>query len=284
MKISLQLLQIPQLMLHYNRSGRDWSTVHGSDYFSQLPIYKKNPKKERTSYLLLPKGKFEGATIHREKYIHHQNSLEKASKLPRPTTSIQHRGDIDFNTTKGMEFKNYQIQKTWRIFDELSRRKSTFVMQSNPELNIIDKSTSYQKEITQSKIPTKKPEKYPGPKTSLKSDGLDFKQGTLNQTEYNSDIQKIQPREKPAKPKESKIIENGANFKQEVVNSTSKSAYRPPPVTKKINKKSQPSGNLKLRSKSADSSFFTENESQTSHDYKSGFDSNKPAKVCYFVN
>ena len=73
-------------------------------------------------------------------------------------------------------------------------------MQSNPELNIIDKSTSYQREITQSKIPTKKPEKNPGPKTSLKSDGLDFKQGTLNQTEYNSDIQ-MQPREKPAKPK-----------------------------------------------------------------------------------
>ena len=179
-----------------------------------------------------------------------------------------------------MEFKNYQIQKTWRIFDELSRRKSTFLMQSNPELNIIDKSTSYQREITQSKIPTKKPEKNTGPKTSLKSDGLDFKQGTLNQTEYNYDIQ-IKPREKLAKPKESKIIENGA--KQEVVNSTSKSAYRPPPVTKKINKKSQPSGNLKLRSKSADSSFFTENESQTSHDYKSGFDSNKPAKVCYFI-
>ena len=155
-------------------------------------------------------------------------------------------------------------------------------MQSNPELNIIDKSTSYQREITQSKIPTKKPEKKVGPKTSLKSDGLDFKQGTLNQTEYNSDIQ-TQPREKPSKPKESKIIENGANFKQEVVNSTSKSAYKPPPVTKKINKKSKPSGNLKLRSKSADSSFFTENESQTSHDYKSGFDSNKPAKVCHFV-
>ena len=83
-----------------------------------------------------------------------------------------------------------------------------------------------------------KPEKNTGPKTSLKSDGLDFKQGTLNQTEYNSDIQ-IKPREKLAKPKENKIIENGANFKQGVVNSTSKSAYKPPPVTKKINKKSK---------------------------------------------
>ena len=115
-------------------------------------------------------------------------SDHQGSKLPRPTTSIQPKGNIDFNTVKGLEFKTHQVQKTWR-FNELSRRKSTFVMQSNPELNLIDKVdkvSTYQTEI-QSKIPKKKPEKNPGPKTSLKSNGLDFKQGTSNQTEY-SDI------------------------------------------------------------------------------------------------
>ena len=81
-------------------------------------------------------------------------------------------------------------------------------MSENIIFNDIEDST-YQRE-TQSKIPTKKPEKHQGPKTSLKSNGLDFKQGTSSQTEY-SKIE-VNPREKPAQPEENinKIIENGA--------------------------------------------------------------------------
>ena len=133
--------------------------------------------------------------------------------------------------------------------------------------------STYQRE-TQSKIPTKKPEKHQGPKTSLKSNGLDFKQGTSNQTEY-SKIE-VNPREKPAQPKENvnKIIENGALLETK---STTKSAYRAPPVIKKISKKSPPPGTLQVRSKS-ESSFITE-KSQTSHDYKNGFNTTKPPKV-----
>ena len=83
---------------NYKESGQDWSTVHGSDFFPQSPIYKKNTNKKRTN-LMLPKGKFETMTHHREKYIPPKPS-EKASKLPRPTTSIKNRGHIDFKTIK----------------------------------------------------------------------------------------------------------------------------------------------------------------------------------------
>ena len=91
-EISVGQWKLQKLWTHY-RSGSDWSTVHGSDYFSQMPIYKKNVTKQRTN-LLFPKGKFDSVTVHREKYIPQKLPTEKGSKLPRPTTSIgNHNAD-----------------------------------------------------------------------------------------------------------------------------------------------------------------------------------------------
>ena len=118
----------------------------------------------------------------------------------------------------------------------------------------------------------RKPDKPPVPKANLKYDGLDFAQGTLN-GEYMKNVQ-------VKKPEKSRKTQDNLKSDQGSMNtdSTARDAYKPLLVERP--KKAMPSsGNLKVgRSRSVDSGFS--GDSTSSSDYKQGFTTVRPQKVC----
>ena len=113
--------------------------------------------------------------------------------------------------------------------------------------------------------------KPPAPKANLKYDGLDFAEGTFN-GEYLKNVE-VKKREKPLKNKDNLKPDEG----QMESDSTNRAAYQPI-IVERPKKAAPSSGNLKIRSKSADSGFS--GSSTSSSDYKHGFTTEKPRKVC----